>query len=446
MAKSDVRVKQNPQLKQRVLTGDKIALYLEYYYGRTQEPRLDADGKAMYYPAGTKMAGKPMYIVKHERKKEELRLYLAAKPRTPEEREQNRETLQLAESIRQEREQERLSDVMGYRVNTHKNDNIISFFDTYVADYQKKDLRNVRLSINRFKTFLREYRPGCAVKKNAKEIEAIKKAWADAHKGVWGKHEVNENEFYRITLKPGQLSNEMVRRFVEYLRANSDGEGAATAYARFKKVIKYAVEKGVLKNNPCVGIVCQRNEILTKDVLTAEEIKALVNTHYDGENPEIRRAFILSLYTGIRFCDVKDLRYSDVDYTASLLTFEQAKTSGHSSASRVYMPIRADLMQQIIGTPEEYGKSKGDLIFNLPSHTMCLKALKHWTARAGIEKHITWHCARHSFATNILTNGANIKVVANLLGHAGLRYVEKYTRALDDAKAAAVNSLPSIPV
>ena len=185
---------------------------------------------------------------------------------------------------------------------------------------------------------------------------------------------------------------------------------------------------------------------MTKDVLTAEEIKALVNTHYDGENPEIRRAFILSLYTGIRFCDVKDLRYSDVDYTASLLTFEQAKTSGHSSASRVYMPIRADLMQQIIGTPEEYGKSKGDLIFNLPSHTMCLKALKHWTARAGIEKHITWHCARHSFATNILTNGANIKVVANLLGHAGLRYVEKYTRALDDAKAAAVNSLPSIPV
>lgn len=443
MAKNGVKVKQNPQLKQRDLAGGKTALYLEYYYGRTQEPRLDESGKPMYYPDGTKMAGKPMYIVKHERKKEELKLYLVSKPRTAEEREHNKETLQLAEKIRQEREQERLNDVMGYRVNTHKNDNIISFFDTYVEDYQKKDLRNVRLAINRFKTFLREYRPGCAVKKTAKEIEAIKMDWEERHNGVFGKHEINENEYYRFSLKPGQLTNEMVRRFVDYLKDNSEGEGAATAYARFKKVVKYAIEKSILKYNPCEGITCQRNDVLTKDVLTAEEISALVSTHYPGENPDIRRAFIFSLYTGVRFCDVKELKYSDVDYTNSLLTFEQAKTSGHSSASRVYMPIRADLLQ-VIGAPEERGKGKTDFIFDLPSHTMCLKALRHWTARAGIEKHITWHCARHSFATNILTNGANIKVVATLLGHAGLRYVEKYTRALDEAKTAAVNSLPEI--
>ena len=158
MAKSGLKVKQNPQLKKRELTGGRIALYLEYYYGRTQEPRLDKNGQPMYYPSGTKMEGKPMYIVKHERKKEELRLYIMDKPRTPEEREQNRETLILAEKIRQEREQERLNDVMGYRVNTHKNDNIITFFDTYLEDYTKKDKRNVALAINRFKTFLREYR------------------------------------------------------------------------------------------------------------------------------------------------------------------------------------------------------------------------------------------------------------------------------------------------
>ena len=75
---------------------------------------------------------------------------------------------------------------------------------------------------------------------------------------------------------------------------------------------------------------------------------------------------------------------------------------------------------------------------------MCLKTLRRWTKRAGIDKHITWHCARHSFATNILNNGANIVVVANLLGHAGLKYVGKYVRALDEAKKAAVNSLPEI--
>ena len=75
---------------------------------------------------------------------------------------------------------------------------------------------------------------------------------------------------------------------------------------------------------------------------------------------------------------------------------------------------------------------------------MCLKALRHWTERAGIDKHITWHCARHSFATNILSNGANIKTVASLLGHSDLRHTEKYIRAVDSLKEAAINSLPEL--
>ena len=73
---------------------------------------------------------------------------------------------------------------------------------------------------------------------------------------------------------------------------------------------------------------------------------------------------------------------------------------------------------KLMGEPENGDKNQ--LIFPLPSHTMCLKALRHWIARAGIEKHITWHCVRHSFAVNQLNNGANIKTIASLLGHAGL--------------------------
>ncbi len=89
-------------------------------------------------------------------------------------------------------------------------------------------------------------------------------------------------------------------------------------------------------------------------------------------------------------------------------------------------------------------EGKNELIFPLPSHTMCLKALKRWVARAGIEKHITWHCARHSLAVNVLNNGANIKTVADILGHAGLKHTEKYTRAVDSLKEAAINSLPEL--
>ena len=75
---------------------------------------------------------------------------------------------------------------------------------------------------------------------------------------------------------------------------------------------------------------------------------------------------------------------------------------------------------------------------------MCLKALRHWVKTTGIDKHITWHCARHSFAVNILNNGTNIKTVASLLGHSGLSQTEKYTRAVDSLKEAAINSLPEL--
>ena len=66
--------------------------------------------------------------------------------------------------------------------------------------------------------------------------------------------------------------------------------------------------------------------------------------------------------------------------------------------------------------------------------------------RAGINKHISWHCARHSFAVNILNNGANIKTVASLLGHSGLKHTEKYTRAVDSLKQQAIDSLPPLNI
>ena len=57
---------------------------------------------------------------------------------------------------------------------------------------------------------------------------------------------------------------------------------------------------------------------------------------------------------------------------------------------------------------------------------------------------VLFHTARHSFAVNILNNGANIKTVASLLGHSGLKHTEKYTRAVDKLKEEAINSLPEL--
>ena len=154
-------------------------------------------------------------------------------------------------------------------------------------------------------------------------------------------------------------------------------------------------------------------------------------------NDQIRKAFIFCLYTGLRFCDIIRLKYSDLDIHYKMLTFRQSKTNRHA-----HIPLRDDLLNMIF---DNHGKIKGDsLIFNLPSHPTCMKELRRWTDAAGIDKHITWHCARHTFATNILKNGADVRVTASLLGHRSLRYVERYTRVIDQNKLQAINSLPAL--
>ena len=100
--------------------------------------------------------------------------------------------------------------------------------------------------------------------------------------------------------------------------------------------------------------------------------------------------------------------------------------------------IRIQRTFQLVST------DKNCLIFDLSTYESCCKSVKRWVKRAGIDKHISWHLARHSFAVNILNNGANIKTVASLLGHSGLKHTEKYTRAVDKLKEEAINSLPEL--
>jgi site-specific recombinase XerD len=354
------------------------------------------------------MAGKPKFQVKHNRRKENLSLYLLDKPRTAVERQQNKETLELAMKIRAEREQEFKESMLGYRLRKDRNVNFLDYFQSCIENYTKKDLRMMQIALSRFKDFLKEKYP-----------------------------------MYVSNIRAEHLNKEMMVAFVEYLQSRSIGEGAKSIYQRFKKVIKSAIEHDVMIKNPCDGVLCKvDDQILRKDVLSLDEIQALINCHYQHENPNVRQAFIFCLYCGLRFCDVKDLTFRNVDYSNRLLKFEQSKTKGHSASSGVVIPLNDGLLS-LIGKLPENGNFD-NLIFALPSYESCCKSLRRWVKRAGINKQISWHCARHSFAVNILNNGANIKTVASLLGHSGLKHTEKYTRAVDKLKEDAINSLPEL--
>jgi len=392
MAKNDARVFDNPKLKQKELSDGSFSLYLEYYLGRIKVKDENGEVKS-----------------KVQKKREFLHLYLYGKPKTAVERQRNKETLQLAEKIRFERQQEMSESMNGYRLKKHEKINFLEYFHAYIDEYTKKDVRMIRMARQRFLDFLRD---------------------------------TPKYRKYASFIRPEQLDKDMMEDFAEYLQSRSVGEGAKSVFQRFKKVINYAIDHDVMAKNPCKGVFIRvDDQVLRKDVLSQEEMQTLIATHYKGENDEIRRAFILCLYCGLRFCDVKDLTFKNVDYSNHFLRFEQNKTKGHSANSGVAIPLNDGLLQ-LIGKPGS--ESKDSLIFHLPSYTMCIKALKRWTERSGIDKHITWHCARHSFAVNILNNGANIKTVASLLGHSGLKHTEKYTRAVDKLKEDAINSLPEL--
>lgn len=386
----------NPKLGAKILSDGRESLFLDYYLGYQIVYSEKLDKK----------------VAKKDRQREFLSLYLWQAPRTPIERRQNKETLELAKQIRFERGQELLENIEGYRLKRKRDIDFLQYFQNYNDAYTKKDIRVMKIALQRFKDFL---------------------------------HDTPEYNKYEKRLKPEQISKGMMVAFTEYLQSRSIGEGAKSIFKRFKKVVKYAVEHDVMQKNPCNGVSIKVDDnILRKDVLSEKEIKQLIATHYPKENHITRKAFIFCLYTGLRWCDVKDLRFGNVDFSNKLLKFEQNKTKGHSSNSGVVIPLNDGLFK-LIGKPQN-SDSRDELIFPLPSYIACNNAVKRWVARAGINKHISWHCARHSFATNILSNGANIKTTASLLGHSSLKQTEKYLRAIDSLKVAAINSLPELDI
>lgn len=377
----------NPKLMKRpVKNGTEYVLYLVYYYGYNREN------------------GTPI------QKKEKLSLTLTATPRTPLQRQQNKETIELAKKIRFEREQQFIEDKEGYRLKKQTETNFYVFFQNYIDSYTKADIRVIEMALRAFKSFIAEEYPQ-----------------------------------YKARIEPQHINKDMMIKFADFITDTHKGQGAATVWGRFKKVINYAVEHGVFKQTPCKGVsipVC--DDVLVKDILSKDELITLFNTHYEKENAEVRRAFALTCFAGLRFCDVQKLTYNNIDYENKILNFRQSKTAGHSAKSGVMIPLNDQLLG-IIG--EKPAEANGETrVFNLPTQDGCNKVLRSWCKRANIDKHITWHCGRHSFATGLLTNGANIKVVAELLGHSKLKYVEVYVRAIDEAKADAINSLPTINI
>ena len=382
---------ENPKLGGKLLSDGRVRLFLDYYFGYVM----------VYSESHDKMVPKKI------KRREMLPITILQKPRTPKERQEYKDNLELARKKQKIQaleidDPEKKEELKKKRAT---NTNLLVYFQDFVESEKVADKAVLKGALKNFKNFLEEEYPQ-----------------------------------FKEKITANSLTKEIVERFVLYLEDNHKGQGVETYYKRFKRMVNYAVDNDIIRKSPCKGVTTPRlGDMLAKDILSQEEMQQLFSTQYEGQNPEIRRAFAMTCLTGIRRCDIVRLKYSNVDYSNKLLRYRQTKTEGHSSSSGVTIPLN-DALFGLIGTKPE--DAPDDYIFHLPSETMCLKALRSWTKKAGIDKHITWHCGRHSFATALLSNGSNIKVVSSLLGHSTLRFTEVYVRAVDKLKEEAINSLP----
>jgi len=210
-------------------------------------------------------------------------------------------------------------------------------------------------------------------------------------------------------------------------------ETAHNYFTRFKKVLKAAKIKGYINQMPTDDILFinpNRDDSVRKDVLDTEELQLLANTHCG--NPEVKRAFLFACYTSLGMAEIRNLKWSNIN-KGRLITYRNK--TGELINNRLNPTALA-----VLGLP----RHKQEFIFNLRhlSNNGINKAIRYWVKRANIHKHITFYCARHTFACQLLISGANLKTVADAMGHTSTRSTLKYLNHVQRLQDEALDNLP----
>ena len=196
-----------------------------------------------------------------------------------------------------------------------------------------------------------------------------------------------------------------------------------------RAILNDAVNERLIKSNPLKAIRVKQ-EPKKRAFLTLAEFERLRETKCDSEL--IRNAFLFCCYTGLRRGDLFALRWENIKDGRIGIT--QGKTG-----NIVYIPLGERAAEILNAIPK-----KLPFVFNdLPKHKDTVnKVISRWCLRAGIDKHITFHSARHTFATLLITMDVDIYTVSKLLGHASVKTTEIYAKVINKKLDEAVSKLP----
>ncbi|GAA4925116.1 site-specific integrase [Mucilaginibacter defluvii] len=209
-----------------------------------------------------------------------------------------------------------------------------------------------------------------------------------------------------------------------------DTNGVLKHLIRLKKMVNLAVNLNWLPANPFVGFKMSRKKV-DKEFLNEWELNAIETKEFDIERLNIvKDIFIFSCYTGLAYVDMVNLKPENIVVGSNGERW--IKTFRQKTLVPVNTPILPKAMQIIERYRNNIRAEANGTIFPIISNQKLNSYLKEIADHAGIQKNLTFHVARHTFATTItLSNGVPIETVSKMLGHTKLATTQIYARVLD---------------
>ncbi len=222
---------------------------------------------------------------------------------------------------------------------------------------------------------------------------------------------------------------------VEKLNMNT----ACNYYRVLNSAFNEAVRNDLMKSNPFTKLSSSdklKRPESQREYMTIEEVKKLIETPLPDE--DVKSAYLFSCFCGLRFSDIRGLKWKNVN-----LEGEQARLQIVMQKTKlpIYLPLSKQALKWI---PERGNKTDEDHVFDLPSDSRVNILIKPWAKAAGINKKFTFHTARHTFATMMLTLGADLYTTSKLLGHTDIRMTQVYAKIVNKKKDEAVNMVDNI--
>ena len=233
-----------------------------------------------------------------------------------------------------------------------------------------------------------------------------------------------------------EASPEMVQEYMNWAQSHGKSAASVTRFlASVKAFYNFLVSRGTMAENPAKGLSVGKLERKYPEILTSREVELFLEQPQCVDDKGFRdRAMLELLYaTGIRVSELISLNEEDVNLAAGFIRCESKGKERiiplYQAAIKALQDYLRNVRPRLIATGEEEA-----LFVNMNGERMSRqgfwKIIKFYQEKAGIQKEITPHTLRHSFAVHLLENGADLRSIQEMLGHADISSTQIYTHVV----------------